>query len=395
MSNRPLAYVMGDMDLVAPLGRVGIPCVSIIEPGEPPRWSRYVRRTIDDLGTWHAPEVMANQLVAAARSESEPPVLFYQSDPQQLMVSRLRDRLAPALRFVTAEPTLVEDLIDKARFADLAARMGLDVPVTLVLQPGTPLPPPSALQMPLIVKPALRRTDDWAPTAGSAKAMQVSSYETLEALWAKFEPAGTGIVVQELVEGPESAIESYHLYADAQGEIVGEFTGRKIRTWPAAFGLSCAVEVLDIPEVRRIGRDIVERIGLTGVAKLDFKRDARNRLRLLEINARFNLWHFPGALAGVNLPALVYADLVGEPRPAVRRVTAPVRWVKPWHDIRAARAAGVPLHRWARFAARCPAKSSLYWRDPGAALAAVVYGFRRSSSAGPDVPSAAEAPPAG
>ena len=44
-------------------------------------------------------------------------------------------------------------------------------------------------------------------------------------------------------------------------------------------------------------------LGLRGVAKLDFKRTAAGELVLLEVNPRFNLWHLPGAVAGVNLPA--------------------------------------------------------------------------------------------
>ncbi len=377
--DRTLAYVMGDMDLIAPLGRSGIRCVAVTEPGLPPRRSRYVDRSIDALDTWREPQAMAARLVTEAKSESEPPVLFYQSDPELLMVSRLRDQLAPSIRFVVAETSLVEDLVDKSRFAELAKRADLDVPITVVLEPGHPLPPAAAFPFPLIVKPALRRSDEWTPAAGSAKAMRASNYAELDALWARFEPAGTGLIVQELLEGPESAIESHHVYIDAAGDLAGEFTGRKIRTRPLTFGISSAVEVVDLPEVRRVGNELIERIGLSGVAKLDFKRDRQGRLRLLEINARFSLWHFPGALAGVNLPALVFADLTGEKRPAVRRTEHPVRWVKPWQDVLAARADGVSLLRWAAFAARCPAKSAISWRDPLAALAALSYGARRPS----------------
>jgi D-aspartate ligase len=50
---------------------------------------------------------------------------------------------------------------------------------------------------------------------------------------------------------------------------------------------------------------VLARLGVRGVAKLDIKRDDRGRLHLLEINPRSNLWHDPGAVAGVNLPAMV------------------------------------------------------------------------------------------
>jgi hypothetical protein len=116
--------------------------------------------------------------------------------------------------------------------------------------------------------------------------------------------------------------------------------------------------------VRRHGRAIAERLGLTGVAKFDFKRDAAGALHLLEINPRFTLWHHPAAAAGLNIPALVYADLTGMPRPPVRSPRPGVRWCRAWTDFSAARAMGVPLGEWLAWAWRCDAKSSLSWDDP-------------------------------
>jgi D-aspartate ligase len=66
----------------------------------------------------------------------------------------------------------------------------------------------------------------------------------------------------------------------------------------------------------------------------------------------------------VNLPALVYADAVGLPRPAVRGARAGVRWCLMWHDISAARASDIPLAAWLPWALRCEAKSAVAWDDP-------------------------------
>ena len=55
-------------------------------------------------------------------------------------------------------------------------------------------------------------------------------------LWPRLVASGTELLAQELIPGPESRIESYHVYVDEQGAIVGEFTGQKIRTKPSAFG---------------------------------------------------------------------------------------------------------------------------------------------------------------
>jgi len=156
------------------------------------------------------------------------------------------------------------------------------------------------------------------------------------------------------------------------GSLAAEFTGRKVRTWPIQFGHSTALEISDAPDVAELGREVVRRIGLRGVAKLDFKRGPDGRLHLLEINPRFTLWHNPGAAAGVNIPAHVYGDLTHAPRPAAPRARPGVRWCKPWHDLLAARASGIPLLAWLRFVGRSEARRAIAWDDPlplfGAAL---------------------------
>jgi len=121
-----------------------------------------------------------------------------------------------------------------------------------------------------------------------------------------------------------------------------------------------------------LGRALVKRLKFSGVAKFDFKRGPDGRLRLLEVNPRFNLWHHLGAVAGVNLPALVYGDLIGAPRPNIGPALTGVRWCKPWKDLSAARAAGIPLAEWIPWVFRCGAKSGLAWDDPLPLIGATV-----------------------
>jgi len=125
--------------------------------------------------------------------------------------------------------------------------------------------------------------------------------------------------------------------------------------------------------VTALGRELVRRLGLRGVAKLDFKRAPDGQLYLLEVNPRFTLWHHLGARAGVNIPALVYADLAGLPRGRVLQARAGVRWCKPWDDVAAARAAGVPFLRWLPWALGCEAKRVVAWDDPMPFVRAVLW----------------------
>jgi D-aspartate ligase len=133
---------------------------------------------------------------------------------------------------------------------------------------------------------------------------------------------------------------------------------------PPRYGHSTAVEITPLPDVAELGREVLARLGLRGVAKLDFKRDEHGRLHLLEINARFNLWHYPAAVAGVNLPALVYADLTGRQRPPAASVPRPVLWCDPLPDLKAAHAEGTSPLAWLRWARRCRAARGLAWEDP-------------------------------
>ena len=358
---------MGDMDLVRPLGLGGIRCAVV---GPEDSWmvhSRYTERMLP-LETQGAGEgELVEALVELAMREAQRPVLYFEEDAHLLMVSRHRDRLNSAFQFILADPVLVEQLVDKARFQRLAEDLALPVPRTRALHPVPGSRPQHLdLRYPLVVKPLTRR-ESWAAIEREGKAIQVNGADDLAALWPRLTAAGLDLLAQELIPGPESAIESYHVYIDTRGEVAGEFTGRKIRTYPAAYGHSTALTVSDIrgqaADVAALGREVAQRLGLRGVAKFDFKRAPDGRLYLLEINPRFNLWHHLGAVAGVNLPALVYADLTGRdrPRPAVARAGA--CWCRPGTDRLAAREAGLTTLAWLAWWVRCEA-SPLSWDDP-------------------------------
>jgi D-aspartate ligase len=359
------ACVLGDMDLVRPLSLAGVRCVVVPRPGEPSRFSRFASSEVEWVDHWTQQEALVERLVDLGLRQSPPPVLFYQSTGDMLMVSRHRDRLRQAFRFLIAEAELVEDLTDKARFHALAERLDLPVPPTRYLCPADdPSGQEVDLRFPLVLKPVTRRFDQWGKLAPHAKALRVDSRDELRAIWPRLVVAATDIVAQELIVGPESRIESYHTYVDEGGQLVGEFAGKKIRTRPAEFGYSTAVTLTDAADVVATGREMVRRLGLVGVAKLDFKRTPDGELQLLEVNPRFTLWHHPAAVAGMNIPALVFADLTGEERPPMIRARPGVRWCDLWEDAAAARAVGELGFSWFRSALSCEAKSGFSWDDP-------------------------------
>jgi predicted ATP-grasp superfamily ATP-dependent carboligase len=357
----PLACVLGSIDVIRPLGLAGIRCIAVARPGSPALYSRFNKSFLPWPDSLRDNDAIEALLRIAAR-EAVPPILFYDSDSHLLLLSRHRERLARAFRFVIADAALVEDLVDKARFQELARRLDLPVPATQSINPATEEARTVALCFPLIVKP-LTRTADWDTIADGQKALRAGTAHALRALWPTLAATGEQYLAQEEIPGPESAIESYHVYVDRFGMIAGEFTGAKIRTYPLACGHSTALTITAAEDVAALGRMIVRKLNLSGVAKLDFKRAPDGRLHLLEVNPRFNLWHHLGAVAGVNIPALVYADLTARPRPKVSPARVGARWCS-LKDFAAARAGGLSIPHWLAFVRGCEARSALALDDP-------------------------------
>ena len=334
-AGKPLACVIGDLSMVRALGRDGIPvAVAASHPASKVKLSRYCKAEVRTPSWVDDPEGALAALLAWGAGQREAPVVFYQGDHDMLALSRGRSRLAPHLRCVLPPAELVETLADKLRFAALAERLGLPVPLTLTLPRGSELR--GWHRFPCVVKPVMR-SPRFAQLARNQKAILIRDRSEMAALLTLIEGHDTDFVVQQAIDGGEEYVESYHAYLRPGGQIVGEFTGRKLRTWPLHCGYSTYVEITDTEDVRRLGRSVLEKVGFSGVVKLDFKRDPRSlRLYLLEINPRFNLWHHPGAAAGVSIPALVYRDCLepGSARPA-GPARAGVRWVNAHDDWRA------------------------------------------------------------
>lgn len=351
-----LGVVMGDGDLVRPLQMAGVRCAIFAEPGEPVRRARDVT-ALPWRDHWTARDEVVDVLLSYAEAIGHRPVLYPQTDGDLLTLSRNRDRLALRCELLLADIDVVEASADKAAFAQLASWFELPVPRSQGLDAAQAGPEDVELTFPIVVKPLLRRASAWHAIESAAKAVHVETRAELTRMWPRLQAGGICILAQEAIAGDETRMESYHAYVDPGGELVAAFTGRKIRTLPLRYGHSSALVITDERDVAELGRDIVRRLDVCGVMKIDFKRDADGTLWLLEINPRFTLWHHPAAIAGLNIPALVHADLTGQPRPAFGPARPGVTWCHPSYDVRAAREAGVPFGSWLRFVRGCDAVS--------------------------------------
>lgn len=359
-SSTPRAVLLGDREMAAALDAAGIHVTLVHFRSAPARFSRYVSGWLEDCRPDESG--LVRDLLAHASAAPGPVTLYYQQDGDLRFVSRHRETLSQGLRFVVPDAHLVDLLLDKGAFQAMAARLQLPVPPGRIVPTAEPAPDLADLEFPVLVKP-LNRGPSWEAVTPS-KALLVDDEHELATMLALLAPSHAEVLLQRPISGPESRIESYHAYVDASGEVAGEFTGRKIRTYPLALGHSTALETTDAGDVASLGRAVLRRLDFRGVAKLDFKRDADGRLWLLEINPRFNLWHRLGAVAGVNLPAIVWADLTGRPRPPEAKARPGATWCRVDHDWRAARQERQGALAWLRWVSGASVRAGLELGDP-------------------------------
>jgi hypothetical protein len=88
-----------------------------------------------------------------------------------------------------------------------------------------------------------------------------------------------------------------------------------------------------LQDVADSGLRLLQEIGYHGVAGVEFKRDPRDgRLKLMEINARHEMWHGFASKLGVSVSVAAYLDAVGRPLAAPRQIDGP-RYIWATRDV--------------------------------------------------------------
>jgi D-aspartate ligase len=360
--------LLGGLNVVRALGLAGIPViVASSERRTPSMASRYCAGVIE-LPPIADREAVVEALLRAAPKFGERVPLFYDNDDRLALVQDYRAALAPHYALLLNEPALGDALLEKSRFQELAERHGLPVPRRIEW------PALEAERGPVLVKPRTRTAWDHSSIrlqlfggAGKARIFESGAQARANPLAAQL--AGQ-LSFQEYVPGGDDSIWSLHGFAAPGGELLEWFVGRKIRTYPALTGDSSYLRLARDERLVALGREISQRIGLTGIFKMDFKRStASGRYYLLEINTRFNLWHYLGACSGVNLPQVAYEYLLHGRRPLHAQARLDVRWLSLRYDKRAFREARrqgeLTTAGWLASLAHLPVVYDLFsWRDP-------------------------------
>jgi D-aspartate ligase len=335
-------------------------------------YSRRFRRDPRIAYAQPGPELLEGLLRLGAE-QAQPPVLFICGDPYLDFVSEHHQALRE--RFVLAEsmrPEVNSLLLNKRSFYQRCRDLGIALPLTFFPEKEEDARKAAEeIRYPAIVKPELSHVV--RHHLGGEKLVQVASAEDLLLWWRRFQGWGSGSVLQEVIEGPETNIFVGALYTDRQLECRSLFTACKARQYPPMFGSGSYMEARWSDEISRLSVDLVRKLEYRGICGTEFKWDERDRSwKLIELNPRPTLWYALARAAGVDVVWDGYCDLIGRPNEIhVNCQDDRMRWQFLVRDLVSSR------HFWRRgelpwrelwrttLDPRHKEYAALSWRDPG------------------------------
>jgi predicted ATP-grasp superfamily ATP-dependent carboligase len=339
------------------LGRRGVRVVRL-HPGtrELSLASRYCWRAEHCPNVHESEPALLRFLLDAAGKYEGVRVLIPASDDTAWFLGRHREALGRSFRVVAPDADTVATIIDKRRQYEAARSLGIPIPATYYPHD---LAEAQALartlkRFPYIIKPnvahrwRLARVRQRMRTPGT-KAVVVRNAEELVAEYRAIARFDRDLMVQRVIGGPDSELYGFFGYFDRDSRPLGYCVRRKIRQLPLGFGYCTLIESCREDRVVSQSVHLLQGLGFHGIVGVEWKRDPdTGEPLLLEVNARAtNTTALPPA-CGVDLPAIAFADAIGEQVAPVTQWRAGVKWVWLAEDVWAARALGLGPLEWLR-----------------------------------------------
>ena len=220
---------------------------------------------------------------------------------------------------------VVEKCVNKKMALQVATEVGIRIPQSFFPNSVDYLEEHKAeFWYPCILKPVFSRKfiDEF-----KVKVFETNDFEELKSYYYLATKAGNQMVIQEIIPGTAEQLYAYYAYRDSAGDLLAEFTYRKIRQSPPSFGTGTAIESTYTPEIMELGRRFLDKLGYTGICEIEFKRDARDsQFKFIEINARFGNQVSLPVRCGVDLPWILYQDLINGEKVRVDSYQVGVKW---------------------------------------------------------------------
>lgn len=341
MSQQTPALVLGEglnaLAVVRSLGRHNIPVYVFNKESDDIVYkSRHVSRfqpmNIDDT------QSVADQLIEFANQIGKKPALFFTSDYYLRFVSRYFNQLCQAFYLQVPDANAIETVTNKAKFAHFTKKYDLPAPASFV--PKTLKEVESLveiIQFPVILKPS--KSYDWTSKEfskkfGTKKVIRVGNKDALVETWQVLQHSSDDLVIQEMIDGGDDQHYSYCIYRRPQQGATLSICVNKIRVNPIHGGAGSFLQVVSNSEMENIAKKTLEALQYVGVGSVCFKINAKtNKPQIHEVNGRFPQWHSIFQACGMDLPYVMYRDMIGDSVSASAKVTKSGKWVALEMDI--------------------------------------------------------------
>lgn len=319
------------LGVVRALGEASIPVyLAYYEPGDIAQVSRYVREAYKVPHPANDESGFIARLQEIGRNLPRP-LLVPGDDASLIAIARHESGLRA--HFTPGYPSLetVERIIDKRRTYDLARTAGVPVPrtinVTTATEAGTAT---DQIGYPCIIKPT---ASHFYYDHFGVKYRFVRSRAEAEAAFTEATGAGVSVMAQEFIAGDDQLGINYNAYA-VEGEVLVDFTARKVRMSPPGGGVPSAVVSHHLTDVITLGRQTLRALRYSGYACTEFKWDTRQqRYVLFEVNGRYNRSNLLATRAGLNFPLIEYRHRLEGTLPVSPHSVAEMYWIDEFKDL--------------------------------------------------------------
>ena len=302
------ASFVNGLTAIRSLGRMGVPVFAVDHrPSALGFRSRHAMPVASpDPGT--APAAYADLLRELGDAIGRPTPILPTHDPPVNAIARHRDELGDRFLYPFPDRDTLALVQSKREQLGRAAAVEVDIPETA--HPRSleeALTEAARIGYPLLVKPS---NPDGFRRRYRRQAFRCELPDELERAYADAEPFEP--MVQELIPGGDDELYTVGSYIAADGEVLGLFSGRKLRQSPPGIGTCRVGEAVWVQENVDAALRLLRAFDFHGVSQVEFKRDPRDgRFKLMEVNPRLWLWHGLAAALGVDFARIAYLDLLG------------------------------------------------------------------------------------
>ncbi len=369
---RPPAIVMGlgpgGLGVVRSLVRLGVEVHGVYshKGADMGRHSRALRSRYSIADLRSDTEIMATlQGIRRRISPGKRMVLFPTNDTHALFVSTHRSELEEGFLFRAPPVDIGVTFLDKRATVGICLRQGIPIPRSCVPDSlGDVERDAKHFRFPVIIKPALQ--DD----AGfPGKNIVAASADELLAFYGGRPDLVQRTMFQELVPSGDGHIVGINTYSGDDGRVLAWTSHRRLRQWLPDRGSSCfavseTLTLLQEPTIR-----FLDDLGYVGFAGVEYAEDVATGQRFfLELNARVVLPNQLFADSGVDLTAIGYLEMCGQPTPRDLLQRDGVYWMDFQRDVPSSivkwRRGQLGLREWAGGLRRVTSHATFDPRDP-------------------------------